>query len=703
MSLKNACTSVPAVRRDRVTTPALLAVAGLCLSATNALASPPSYGLQRVGLVGPTYVTSGNYSGLLTGISSTGTAWGSTNRFVSNVANGRDTWFFNGASTVQIGLTGGTYTQGNGFEQGTVTGANDSSLLGGFSTRYLSGSSTSIGQDAWVYDGLASTQVQVGFTSGIYVSNSTSNFTRSSNVAAVAANNLVLGTSNRYSPTQTTGTTATQIGADAWVYNPATNTTTLINPGNAGTPTPPVGTTGATGVTYSKPSDLTRNISVLGANSNATGQVVGTTSRYSSASGTLGTDVWLYDGSATTVLGMSNANNFNQVAGTSLGSRTSAIPVTNAINASGQVIGTTLRYNTAASTFAAATDAWLYSPGGGGTYTVVGLTGGVYSPVISGTLAGTQVSTPVKLNSFGRVAGTSNRYATASSTQIGQDAFVYNGTSSVQVSPSGTMYTASDNTASASITALSNSAAPFAVGQIARYNGGASSPGIGSDVWIYNTAITSPTSTIIGLSGAGPSAGSIAVNYTKADGTQNNTFRNYNDAGFVVGSSVRYDANGFSIGNAGWIYDVNAQSMTTLLFPTNFGNDTVAGHVGGLDLATTTPSIVTALGNVLGTYTAYDALGATLGTRAFVWSTSDGYSDLGGLINGGLSAAGWDRLSTISLQSGPLDGSGYPKYLAGTGRMIGETADGSLYIVPTPGTGGLLAFGLMAAAKRRRR
>lgn len=685
---------------------ALLACAGLGMSAASAHAVPPVYGVQRVGLVGPTYINAGNYSGSIVGISSTGTAWGTTNRFVSNVANGRDSWFFNGVSSVQIGLTGGVYTQNNGFQQTSITSANGANLIGGTATRYLNGTTTTIGQDAWLYNGNTTAQVQLGLTTGTYVSSASSNNTRSSTVSAVTANNMVFGTSNRYSQTQTTGTTPTQVGTDVWVYNSLNASTTLINPGNTGTPTPPVGSSGATGVTYTRSNDLTRSPTVLGANSNASGQIVGTATRYSATNGTLGTDAWLWDGTQTIILGLNNANNFNNAAGNTLGTRTSSLPSIGAMNASGQVIGNTIRYN--AANVGTANDAWLYTPGsGGGTYTTMGLTGGVYSPVISGNSAGTQVSTPVRLNNSGLVAGTSNRYTAGTFNQIGQDAFYFNGTTTVQASPSGTTYTASDNTVTANVSGMSNSATPFVVGSNIRWLGQASTTnsgaGFGSDVWIYNTAISSPTSTVIGLSGAAPSAGSLAVSYTKADNTQANSFRGLNDAGFVIGSAVRYDANGFSVGQAGWLYNVTTQSLTTLQFPTNYGNDTVAGHVGGLILATTTPVFVTSTGNVLGTYIAYDAAGASLGNRAFVWSSADGYSDLGGLVGGGLSAAGWNRLSTLSFQNGALDASGYPKYLAGTGRLIGETADGSLYIVPAPSSAGLLALGLLAAGKRRRR
>ncbi len=697
-----------AASRGSLRTAAIAAVAGLCIASTHAMAAPPLYSLQRLGLTGSAYSTSGNYSGSITGITSTGKAYGSTNRFASNVANGRDTWYFNGTTNIQIGLIGGVYEQSNGFRQGTVTGFNDASLLGGFSTRYLNGTSTSIGQDAWVYNGATNSQVQVGFTSGIYVSPASSNSQRSSNVSVVSANNLVIGSSTRYLST-TTGATPTTEGTDVWVYNPSTLTTTAINPGNAGTPiAPPVGSTGATGVTYTRNSDGMRNVSVLGANSNATGQIVGTTSRYSAANGALGTDVWFFDGTTTTILGLSNANNFNAATGAQLGSRTSSIPVTNAINNNGQVIGTTLRYN--AANVGTATDAWVYTPGsGGGTYAVMGLTGGVYSPVISGNSAGTQVSTPSRINSFGKTIGTTNRYTAGTFTQIGQDAFYFDGASTVKVSPTTATYVASDNTASSGASAISNSATPFIVGSSSRWLGQAttvnSGLGFGTDVWIYNSGASSPAAQTIGLFGAAPSAGSITVTYTKADNTQNGTFRGYNDAGFVIGSAVRYDANGFSIGSAGWLYNVNTQTTTSLLFPTNFGNDTAAGHIGGLDLATTTPTIVTGTGNVLGTYIQYDAAGASQGNRVFAWSSSDGFSDLGGLVSGGLSAAGWDRLSNLTFQQGSAAG-GYPMYLAGSGRLIGETADGSLYLataVPAPATGGLLALGLAVAAKRRRR
>ena len=629
--------------RAQAASRAIVATVGLCMAASSALAVMPQYQVQRVGLTGTVYTnSSGNYSGSITGMTSTGKVFGSTNRFSGATALGRDTWFFDGTTTSQIGYTGGIYEQSNGSRQSTINASNDSGLLGGNSVRYLNGTSTSIGQDAWLFDSAANTTVQLGYTSSQYVL--ATNNTRSSNISGVAANGTVLGSSNRYSATA-------QVGSDIWVYNPTTATTTQI---------------GLFGTAYTK-ADGTRNPIVLGVNMNASGQVVGTASRYTSTGGSLGTDAWLWDGTNNIVLGLSGT----QYVQASTGQRISGLNVTGAINNSGQVIGTSTKWN--AANLNTGADAWIYTASTN-SYATIGLTGGSWEST-TGTTAGTRISAVNKINSTGRVAGTSNRY-TANGTQIGQDAFFYNGVTSLRIGLTSAAYTAADGTVSSGIFGLTNS--NIAYGTTARANS------LGTDSWIFNGALTSPTSVVVGLTGVG---------YEKADGTRTSTITTVNEAGLAIGTSVRYDAAGTSLGNSGWLYDVNLGTTTAIL----------VASFSATGSATTSLKAVSSGGTVVGTYTLYDGAGVSQGNRVFTWNANDGYNDLGALVTN-LSAANWDRLVSSSFLSG-TDSSGYPLFMTGTGRRVGETADGSLYIissVPTPGAGALLSLGLLFASKRRR-
>jgi hypothetical protein len=326
----------------------------------------------------------------------------------------------------------------------------------------------------------------------------------------------VLGSSNRYSATA-------QVGSDIWVYNPTTAVTTQI---------------GLFGTAYTK-ADGTRNPTVLGANMNASGQVVGTASRYTSTGGSLGTDAWFWDGTTNTVLGLSGS----QYTQASTGQRITALNVTGAINNSGQIIGTSTRWN--AANLNTGADAWIYTSSTT-SYSQIGLTGGSWEST-TGTAAGTRSSAVSRINSTGRVVGTSNRY-TASGTQIGQDGFFYNGVTSVRIGLTSAAYTAADGTINTNIFGLTNS--NIAYGTTTRANS------LGTDSWIFNGALTSPSSVVVGLTGAG---------YEKADGTRTSTITTVNEAGLAIGTSVRYDASGTSLGNSGWLYDVNLGTTTAIL------------------------------------------------------------------------------------------------------------------------------------------
>jgi hypothetical protein len=98
-----------------------------------------------------------------------------------------------------------------------------------------------------------------------------------------------------------------------------------------------------------------------------------------------------------------------------------------------------------------------------------------------------------------------------------------------------------------------------------------------------------------------------------------------------------------------------------------------------------------------------------LGDRAFWWSAEAGFYDLGGLVEGGLSAAGWEYLanvygSVVPGAAGATPG-GSPLYIVGTGLTIGQTGGKSTYlltVVPEPSGLALLAIGAVAVLRSRR-
>jgi hypothetical protein len=90
----------------------------------------------------------------------------------------------------------------------------------------------------------------------------------------------------------------------------------------------------------------------------------------------------------------------------------------------------------------------------------------------------------------------------------------------------------------------------------------------------------------------------------------------------------------------------------------------------------------------------------TVGTRAFVWTETDGFSDLGSLVRGGLTAAQWQSLAEGFAAAGSRGG-GYPMYIAGYGQGVGDAGVGTVFLL-TPEPTSLASILLLAGALLRR-
>jgi hypothetical protein len=78
---------------------------------------------------------------------------------------------------------------------------------------------------------------------------------------------------------------------------------------------------------------------------------------------------------------------------------------------------------------------------------------------------------------------------------------------------------------------------------------------------------------------------------------------------------------------------------------------------------------------VLGTYDLFSG-STNLGRRAFWWSKQAGFYDLGSLVNGGLSANGFDALDYLTSAGGAGPG-GSPAIINGWGLGPGQVPDNS--------------------------
>jgi hypothetical protein len=431
----------------------------------------------QVGLIGAGYERGNGYRySHAQFLSNQGNVVGYSNRYSGSSELGFDTWFYNGSSTIQVGLTGFGYEQTNGYRASWVYSLNEQGQAAGRSVRY-SGSSD-LGYDAWLYNG--SSTIQLGFTGAGYEHSGFSREGyRDSNVLFLNEQGHVAGHSQRYS-------VSTGIGQDAWLYN--------------GISTIQLGFTGAgyeasNGGRYSTVQFL-----------NEQGQVAGHSGRFS-GSGDLGQDAWLYNGSSTIQLGLTGAGYERND-----GYRLSSVAL---LNERGQVTGHSTRY-TGSSRLGY--DAWLFN---GSSTIQLGLTGVGYE-----RNDGYRVSNVTLLNEQGQVAGNSYRYS--GGTDIGQDtgmgfdAWLYNGSSTIQLGFTGAGYERNDGYRGSDVQSLNEQ------GQVAGYSHRfAGSTLFGQDAWLYNGSSTIQ----LGFTGAG---------YEQSNGYRYSYAQFLNEQGQVTGYSERY-------------------------------------------------------------------------------------------------------------------------------------------------------------------
>jgi hypothetical protein len=615
------------------------------------------YSIQELGLTGANYSYDGNQSAdVVSPINASGNLIGDSARYNSSGSSlGQDAWYFNGSSTQQIGLTGTNYgyaDSGGTFQYSTPDKINTTNDVIGTSNRY-STTGTALGDDSWYFNGTSTQQIGLSGTNYSYVT--TGGIYEDSVPWQVGTAGEVSGSSDRY------GASGNNLGIDSWYFN--------------GSTTQQIGLTGpnysysTTGGTY--------EWSALNSLFSNAGYVDGYSKRYSSAGNFLGYDSWISNGSTTQQIGLTGTNySYATTGGTYQSSNDFEI------SATGDVLGQSLRYSSSGSSLGG--DAWYFN---GSSTQQIGLTGTNYSYTASG---GTyQYNFPYGTNSAGNVVGYSQRFS-SSGTALGQDTWYYNGSTTQQIGLTGTNYSfaASGGTYQSSSPETINNA-----GDVLGYSQGFSASGssLGQDAWYYNGSTTQQ----IVVTGADDS-------YVTSGGTYEYNYPlNMNTGGDAVGFSYRYNSTGSSLGQDGWFFD-SATDTTDLL---QFSVDSANGE------SYTAPQVLTNAGAVLGIYDLYD--GSTLkGQDAFYWSEASGFHDLGTLVNGGLSASGWDALQSV-ISASDNDVNGYPQFVVGYGLLNGQelsnnsSVGSSVFllsaIVPEPASLALTAIPMILLTLRRNR
>lgn len=667
----------PRIRTRLVSALTLAAASG---AAFPALASWPlgsPYMLERTGLYGAAQTGSA-------GLQSSSAAFFAAPDHVAGYSarysgvsadNGRNTWAWDRGTTRQIGLFGPANTGSAGYQYSTLQFQNTAGQVAGSSIRYT-GVDTNNGRDTWVWNG--STTTQVGLIGAGYTG------TGGNQISELRFQNnsgQVVGYSVRVYEVNFSN------GADAWVWNGTTTTPIgLTGPGY----------TGSTGFQVSNP--LTQNDN---------GQVTGYSRRYTGVNTYLGQDTWIWSGGTTQQIGL--------VGGTYLSGFGRQLSETKLHNNAGKVVGVSTRY--AEMNEANGRDAWVWN--GVETYQI-GLTG----PGYSGT-NGYQSSEVWHLNAAGQVVGNTYRVAGINS-ENGRDTWVSNGTSTVQIGLTGGIYTGSGGY-QYSGAGLQNEAG-IVVGSSRRYID--LNTYKGADAWVWSGA----TTTQIGLTGgvftdptgrqftepmflnaAGQVAGrserhggvSIHAGYSSWvwDGTvtrqvgltgvefigfagyTNNTPSFQNNAGQVVGTTERFGGSGQN-GLAAWFYDPTTQVTLPV-----YGSIRTSDYY-----SLTVPTLLTEGGFMLGYYMFFPG-GMNPGVEhAFVFKPEYGLTDLGVLINGGLTANGWSTLMRPQFSDALAT-------IVGYGYVNGQTTGQSVFVmsIPAPGAFGLLGFGGVVALRRQRR
>jgi uncharacterized membrane protein len=415
----------------------IMAMAGLLVGTGGTAQADPSYEITTLGLTGAEYTQSnGTQSSTVIGLNEAGQAMGHS---IGDPMTGQAAWFYDGAQTTRIGLTGTGYTTASGTQNSVARRLNDAGQVLGYSYRYNEGSSNWQGVATWLYDTGQTTRI--GLTGTGYTS--TDGY-QQSDAQTLNDAGQVIGFSARFSG-------ATFQGQTAWIYD--NGQTTQI---------------GLTGADYTRTSGTQNSVA---RRLNDAGQVIGYSSRYNgTANG--GQSAWFYNGNQTIQIGLTGTG-YTWTNGFQVSSAS-------ALNEAGKVIGSSSRYIGTANGGQAA---WLYN---GNQTSQIGLTGSGYT-----SASGYQNSSVSALNEAGQVIGSSNRYNGA--TEVGQAAWLYDGNQTSQIGLTGTGYTRTDGYQNSWVMTLNDA------GQVIGFSNRYGTMMAGRATWLYDAGQTSQ----IGLTGSG--------------------------------------------------------------------------------------------------------------------------------------------------------------------------------------------------------
>lgn len=568
----------------------------------------------------------------------------------------------------RIGLVNSQHTGLGGRQTSTAAAINADSVIIGSSTIYL-GASSPRGTSAWVWTPQTST-VRLGF-----FDSQEHGGTQLSEAEGVSpTGTLVVGHSRR-----SRGSLAN--GFSAWIWSPELGTTRL-------------------GFLDAEHTGLNEYRASGASFVNSAGRVVGSSVRFI-AGVEAGSTAWTW----THAEGYTRTGLFDSAHTRADGWQSS---VNVQLSESGAAIGTSSRFLGSAN---AGTSAWVWSPGGAQFH--LG-----YLDAEHTRANGERVSNPIAVNDAGRVVGHSRRYLGQS--QGGSSAWTWTADGGhATIGLLDADHVRSDGFQSSFSTALNQ--AGQVIGHSLRY-----AEGGGQSAWRWTngqtqrlglldaehtfsngaqisapiainqkgnvtgtsartnggTATQYTSAWVTDSSGVAHRTGLFDAAHTSSAGHQWSTPELITESA-VVGRSVRYSVPSYpSI--TSWYYDLDSKITTPLIFSVSFEGS-----------AWTRVSALTESGWVVGTFFDYDQ--EPLGIeRGFLWSLPNGFTDLGSLIEDGLTPVGWDVLAGTV-------GAADLQTIVGNIELSGGLVRGSYALtVPAPTSAALISF-LVVFAQRRRR
>jgi len=563
-----------------------------------------------------------------------GSVTGRQSRYSGFSWKGLSSWFYGGDEVVRIGLIDAEHTrQSDGLQWNTPSGINNANQVLGTAIQY---GGLYEDRSAWIYsEGVTH---RLGFTDARHTS---SNLDRDSYGYQLNEAGQAIGYSRQFNGASTAG-------RSGWISN-GTQITAIGRLGTSGLD--------SLGYSYNEPEHI-----------NQAGQVTGFGGLFSASKAYLGNVAWFYSNGVTIDIGPADAT--HKGTGGLSESRSWAM------NDDGDVVGSAARFSGA---LQVGQSAWVH-PHGQPTK-VIGLYTGEHRRSSDGRVN----NSAIQINALGHVGGWATNYY---GTKQGTSAWLYNGTTTVEVGLRNADHVRVDGTRSSEINLMNDSGivAGLTVQRATRtyLDPGNPTPQVENGLSAYT--YSNGQATQIGL---------LDGVHVLANGFSSNVVRHLNEAGHITGIATRFSGNNVA-GSTAWFYD----PTTDITHPLQFSFNESGQAVTSVDFLSET-------GACLGEFSLYDANGF-VGPHAFYWSLEEGFHNLGAL--GGTGFLGWDNIyDTIVINGlGQALGTGSINSPQGfQSESFPSNAWGQIPVlltpVPEPATLVVIGVvGLLTLARRRR-